>query len=479
MKTKITTATRILSPIFVLAAMALGLTLTFPASAQTMVSGNISGTWTPSGNPYIVTDNATVPPGQTLTIQPGVTVWIAENMSITANGLIQAVGTPTQRITFQAPIASQFWSNIYCLHSAGTNRFKYCDFSNADTALRMGVYGNDATMNIEIMNSTFSNCLAQAIYGEAQGLNYADPPLGSAQINPVVKNCVFNNTSNGCVMKIFGSARNSAWYARYGNAESTIIGNIFMNLSGTAFLMSVDSYAANGSLSFVNNTIINCRVGIDATDPWDARVQDNIFVGATNAVRVSGSLTRTVSYNCFYGNATNFMGLPATYGQVILVNRNGTPSDLLYNIFQDPLFVATNDLHLAANSPCIDAGTPDWAFTDMCFPPSLGTSFPDQGAYGGPDAVNWLDTVPLLSAQASIAQNTNGIIQVSWGAIPRSEYQVQWTSNMLSAVDSNWFNVTNGWVRAVDKPTSVNVATNPPHAERYFRVRSLGRAPGN
>ena len=103
------------------------------ASAQTMVSGNISGTWSPSGNPYVVTDNATVPAGQTLTIQPGVTVWIAENVSITANGLIQAVGTPTQRITFQAPIASQYWSNIYCLHASGTNRFKYCDFRNADT----------------------------------------------------------------------------------------------------------------------------------------------------------------------------------------------------------------------------------------------------------------------------------------------------------------------------------------------------------
>jgi hypothetical protein len=407
-------------------------------------------------------------------------VWIAENVSITANGLIQAVGTPTQRITFQAPVASQYWSNIYCLHVSGTNRFKYCDFRNADTALWMRIYGGNDTMNIEIMNCSFSNCIAGAIYGEAQGA----AGFGfrqSATLNPMIKNCVFNNTGNGCEISIFGSYYSAGQYESYefGYANPRIIGNIFSGMSGTAFLMSVGSYAGSGSPIFINNSIINCRVGIDSQEPWDARVQDNIFVGTTNAVKTSGALSRTVSYNCFFGNSTNFTGYPSSYGQMILQNRNGTACDLSYNIIQDPLFVATNDLHLAANSPCIDAGTPDWAFTDMCFPPSLGTSFPDQGAYGGPNAANWLDTVPLLSTQASIAQNTDGVIQVSWGAIPRSEYQVQWTSNVLSAIASNWFNVTNGWVRAIDKPTSVNVATNPPHAERYYRVQSLGRPPGN
>ena len=77
------------------------------ADAQTLVSGNISGTWTPAGNPYIAVGNCTVPTAQTLTIQPGVAFWIGENLTITVNGSIQAVGTPTQRITIQAPVTSQ------------------------------------------------------------------------------------------------------------------------------------------------------------------------------------------------------------------------------------------------------------------------------------------------------------------------------------------------------------------------------------
>ncbi len=63
--------------------------------------------WSPSGNPYIISDTATVPSGQTLTIQPGVIVWMGQGRSIIGNGVIQALGTSTQRIRFQSPVDSR------------------------------------------------------------------------------------------------------------------------------------------------------------------------------------------------------------------------------------------------------------------------------------------------------------------------------------------------------------------------------------
>ncbi len=443
--------------------------------AQTLVSGNISGTWTPAGNPYVATDNCTVPSGQTLTIQPGVIVWIGENHSITANGLIQAVGTPSQRITFQAPISSQYWSNIFLIHESGTNRFKYCDFRNARTAISMGVYGGNAAMNSEIMNCTFSNCISGAIYGESQGITFG----GIATLDPIIKNCVFESMSNACVIRIFQDSFGQS----FGYANPKIIGNIFKNVTGIAFRM-VNESGGSSQPVFLNNTLFNCRTGVDSGEPWsgdswDAKVQSCIFIGCSNAVVRSGSASANVSYNDFFANGKNFTGYPGTYGLPIIANRNGTSCDLLYNTFQDPQFVATNDFHFATNSPCIDAGTPDWAFTDMCFPPSLGTSFPDQGAYGGPDAANWLDVVPKLPVQASISKSNN-IIQVSWGALPRSEYQIQYVTNFVSVGTNNWLNLTNGKVLGVDKPTSLIVATNSNALNKqFFRIQSLGRTPGN
>ena len=155
---------------FGLAAFGLSLMFGFAscASAQTLVAGNISGTWTLAGSPYVVVDNCTVPSGTILTIQPGVTVTIGENLAITANGLIQAVGTPSQRITFQAPISAQYWSSIFLIHESGTNRFKYCDLVNANTALTMIVTGWKRTMNVEVMNCRFSNCISNAIIGQGE-----------------------------------------------------------------------------------------------------------------------------------------------------------------------------------------------------------------------------------------------------------------------------------------------------------------------
>src|SRR5665213_3811493 len=80
--------------------------------AQTILSGNISGTWSASGNPYIIADTATVRSGQTLTIQPGVIVWINSGVSIMVNGGIQASGTASQHITFRSFINSQYWNTI-------------------------------------------------------------------------------------------------------------------------------------------------------------------------------------------------------------------------------------------------------------------------------------------------------------------------------------------------------------------------------
>ena len=408
-------------------------------------------------------------------------MWIGSNVTVTANGaLIQAVGTPSQRITIQAASSSFYWNAIQIYNETGTNRFKYCDFANAQTAISMGAYGNNWIMPVEIMNCTFSNCVGQAIYGEAQGTVVGPccpDSTYSATLNPVIKNCVFNATGSGCVLKIFGNTANG--YNGYGYSYPTILANIFQNLSGTAFLAEVGSYAGAGSPVFVNNTIVNCQKGFSAFDPWDATVEDCVFVGCTNAVVDTGSLSRQVNFNDFYGNATNFNGYQGTYGQWIIPNRNGTIADVLYNIPQNPLFIATNDFHLTNSSPCVNAGTPNTAYANMCFPPSIATNFPDQGAYGGPDACNWLDTVPIAPAQLTLIKS-NSFLWLNWGAIPRSTYQVQYIATNFNATSGTNRWLTNTTLIPAAKPVSIAVSPYPTtNSNAFYRVKSLGRTPGN
>jgi hypothetical protein len=508
-----------------------------PSVADTIITGpNISGTWSPSGNCYIITSDCTVPSGQSLIIQPGTCVQIASGVSLTANGMIQAVGTPAQRITFQAPISSQTWNTIVAQGTAGTNQFNYCDFLNATNALDFrgasvnqvmnctfsnasiaivfrdrsvnaalscniqnvmyGIWmtftGRDSTQmttqTTKIMNCTFSNCTEEAIsgdsYGQAWGVDWYNYWAANGTLNASIRNCVFNNSGNGCGLYVAGQAQGGCCgtFVGYGYGNLQVLNNVFNNVTNSAIWLGVGTYAGGGPAALINNTVVNAGRGVLVQDPWDATVQSCLFVGCTNAVRDTGTLSRTVSYNGFYGNATNFTGYnPNSYGSVIKINRNGTPCDLLFNIFDDPKFVATNDFHLQTTSPAIDAGSPDWAYTDMCFAPqvSQGTAYPDLGVYGGPDAANWLDTVPLLPVQASISLSTN-LIWLNWGAIPRSTYQIQYVATNLNATfgTNAWLTKTN--VLAADKPVSIAVspypATNP---AAFYRIQSLGRMPGD
>lgn len=74
--------------------------------------------------------------------------------------------------------------------------------------------------------------------------------------------------------------------------------------------------------------------------------------------------THSVKYCDFSGNdeGRDFIGLviPNLIGEITGVNANGDSCDTFFNIFLNPMFVDTvnGDLHLRADSPCIDAGDP-------------------------------------------------------------------------------------------------------------------------
>lgn len=76
----------------------------FSGFGQTNVSGNVSGIWTKANSPYIITADVTVPPGQTLTIQPGVEVRSADYADDLLYGTLVAQGTAADSIRFRGVV---------------------------------------------------------------------------------------------------------------------------------------------------------------------------------------------------------------------------------------------------------------------------------------------------------------------------------------------------------------------------------------
>ncbi|MCU0782834.1 MAG: hypothetical protein MUF81_02060 [Verrucomicrobia bacterium] len=436
--------------------------------ADTLVQGDVSGAWTKANSPYRMIDNCTVSAANTLTIQPGVTVKIDAGYSLNVYGQIIAAGLPADRIIFKSRWPSNYWNQIFIQHGGGADsRFAYCDFSDATNAIYLASSRLYAPMTPEFANCLFSNCLSYCIYGYTHGVDPGTPP---SPLNVKVTNSRFQNSANGIGIYALVS----------GAPNPTIANNIFDTISGTSLRFQVGDYMAGCVPQVFNNLFKQCEAAISTADPYDCQMNNNIFQQCGVAVKESGALSRNVGYNCFFNNQTNFIGYPVAYGTFDDQNRNGTTADAFMNIASDPLFVATNDFHLTANSPCIDAGAPDWALTDMCITNgvSQGNSYPDLGPYGGPHACNWLDDVPKLPVTAFMTQS-NGVVALNWGAIPRSTYQVHYLTNFVFTGTNKWTNFPNGLVVAADKPTSVNVPITEGVTQQFFRVQSLGRTPGN
>ena len=127
---------------------------------DSQVSGAISSdtTWTLAKSPYTVTGNVLISSGVTLTIEAGVTVKVNSGLYIKNEGVITAVGTSSDKITFESSAGSPAksdWVGIKIRSTGGSaidgsqnyssgSQFKYVVIKHAD----IGLYIYDAGLHV-------------------------------------------------------------------------------------------------------------------------------------------------------------------------------------------------------------------------------------------------------------------------------------------------------------------------------------------
>ncbi|MCD6343982.1 MAG: right-handed parallel beta-helix repeat-containing protein [Anaerolineae bacterium] len=135
---------------------------------NTNVSGVItqSTTWDVGGSPYVLTGDVTVNPGVTLTIAPGVIVQGADNVELTVQGNLQALGTLGQPITFTsvADSGGGQWSGLVFDGSAalttggGTGHLRHATVRYGGGTNSAGTYSNIAVQNALSGEVILENC---------------------------------------------------------------------------------------------------------------------------------------------------------------------------------------------------------------------------------------------------------------------------------------------------------------------------------
>jgi len=191
----------------------------------------------------------------------------------------------------------------------------------------------------------------------------------------IVQHNIFLHNNEGITV-VYGPGDGSPVIIR----NNIIIGN--PNATTGAYAGTGIGHHQSGGLRLVENNLIIGNPGTSDTsagvfiDNWaTGYAQNNIIAyDRTGIHRYYDYNTMTFQYNCLFGNAADYVGATAGTGDVHADPKFATPWNGDAN--------AATDFHLAANSPCRNAGNPDPAYNNPD-----GTRN-DIGPYGGPYG-NW------------------------------------------------------------------------------------------
>ena len=117
---------------------------------------------------YLVSGNFAMAENTTLTIEPGVELYISDGITISINGDINAIGTTDNRITFAAE--NVYWSgmNLY-----GQSFFKYCIIKNVSGGL---IFDNKHGSHLDLEKCILTDNSAQIkwlSYGPNEGTTHS------------------------------------------------------------------------------------------------------------------------------------------------------------------------------------------------------------------------------------------------------------------------------------------------------------------
>ena len=318
------------------------------------VAGDVSGTW--SADTVIVTNEIRIPPGATLTIQPGVEVlFFAYFKFIVDQATLIAVGTENDSIRFdEYSPGGNNWKGIRFLYASASSRLEYCHLTNGwasgggEDSKGGAIYCDNSSPAIQ--NCLIDNCSADdkgggvyctvsnpTISGNTISVNHANNSGGGIYCsgsNPtisgntiignygwngggiycnssspdIIGNTISGNIAgpgggiycNGSSPTISGNTIIGNWCDTdgggiycYSNSNPTIIGN---TISGNISIYSGGGISCNGSSPTISGNTIN---GNSVTASWYPQ---------GGGINCEGGSSPTISGNTIGGNSTSGNG---------------------------------------------------------------------------------------------------------------------------------------------------------------------------
>jgi len=342
---------------------------------------------------YVVKDNVTVNSGVTLTIEPGVDIWVRTSRSLTVNGALVSQGTENRKILFTSqsinPIPGK-WIGIVFNDSSDDNTsiIKHATIEYAESGITL----NNASPRIE-------NCLIARNY---YGINRSYDSTLTTPINPLSKGCVISsNTYNGIMVN----------HAIISVEDSVISDNGAYGIY----------FSSGGSMEIINSTITrnqNCGIYASLCDIGDVKINNcvithNQYAGlyCRYGIKAEINNSKVISNNGYGIELRNIYVAKITNNQVsqntndgIRIREEWQSSELANNLISDnqgaginlTWYVAsyTNQAKIMGNTI---TGNQNSGITGAVSSENkFQLLFADNNIFGNaPYDVNWQSSIPL------------------------------------------------------------------------------------
>ncbi len=358
-----------------------------------------------SCSPYLVRDDVTIKSGVTLTIEPGVEIYMSSNSNFFIHGNINANGTSAEKITFKInpQYANEGWGALNFWNTSSTSNLTYViveDATKGPVPVRVGAinsfYGNlnldhilidktklnpvsarysDITLTNSYIHSSVTSDLINVKYGHATIENctfVGNPEFDSDGID-------YDGIENGVI-------RNTRLYNILGNnADAIDIGEEATNIiiDSVVIVNAYDKGVSVGQRSSVvltNSILVNCNMGLGIKDSSSASINHCTFYGNSSAIscyeknpgraggnaKVTNSILSNASMASYQSDSKSKTQFSNCLSDNDLLsadpsNRFGNPK------FTDPTHY---DFSLISGSPAIGGGNENGQSTN------LGAKFP-------------------------------------------------------------------------------------------------------
>jgi len=282
--------------------------LTFDLASQTIVpGGNVNGTWSLAGSPYLIQGPIQITDGSLLVIEPGVTVNFQGPYKLLVLGRILAIGNENDTITFTSDDIVAGWRGIRFDNTPVTNdtsKIIYCKLQYGNTTgAASDIHGGALFINsfskVIISNCLITNNTAAFYCGGCGGGIYCD------NSSPVIKHNKI--TSNSASPICYGSG-----------------GGIYC--SGTSYPIISNNVVTNNTASYgggifcINATIDNNEISNNSCDYNGAGI---CLFGMGNATITNNLISGNFAFGWYGGGGIYSEGNNARIaGNTIISNTS-------------------------------------------------------------------------------------------------------------------------------------------------------------